>query len=231
MAASSPPREEQFAVSLLSDQPRKPLPPLPPAFRVRDEHVVPGGRSMIDLLVDDHHTLAVLYEQLAADDPAAPERRPLVDVLVAVLSRHLSAEEQYLYPTVRAVLGDGAQLVDGELAEDLAILRTLKQLRRTAPDDPRYAELVDEIGAQVRRHDRRAAREIFPRLREACTDNELIRLGNRVEIARAAAPTRPHPATPLSPPANKMVDPAVGVVDKLRDALQRRTTWPEDLTA
>jgi hypothetical protein len=184
---------------------------------------------MIDVLVDDHHTLAVLYEQLAADDPAAPERRPLVDVLVATLSRHLSAEEQYLYPTVRAVLPDGAQLAERELAEDVAILRTLKELGRTAPDQPGYATLVDEIGAQVREHDRRAAREIFPRLSEACTDNELIRLGNRVEIAREAAPTRPHPATPASPPANKVVDPALGVLDKLRDVIGRRTTWPEDL--
>jgi len=220
-----------FVVSVMSGKTRKPLPPLPPAFRVRDEDVHPAGRSMIDILVDDHHTLAVLYEQLAADDPAAPERRPLVDVLVAVLSRHLSAEEQYLYPTVRAVLPDGAHLADQELTEDGAILRTLKQLERTAPEDPAYPTFVDAIGAQVRRHDQRAAREIFPRLCEVCTEAELIRLGNRVEIAREAAPTRPHPSTPLSPPANKVVDAAVGVLDKVRDALGGRTTWPDDLNA
>jgi len=206
-----------------------PLPPLPPAFRVSDADVRPGGRSMLDVLVDDHHTLAMLYEQLAADDPAAPDRRPLVDVLVAVLSRHLSAEEQYLYPTVRAVLPDGDQVADHELAKDQAMLHALRQLHTMPREDPGFAGLVDAVGQRVREHSHRASREIFPRLRELCEEHELIRLGNRVEIARSAAPSRPHPATPATPPANKLVDPALGVLDKVRDAVTRRTTWPEDL--
>jgi hypothetical protein len=59
--------------------------------------------------------------------------------------------------------------------------------------------------------------------------DDLIRVGNRVELAEEAAPTRPHPATPSSPPWNKIVDPAVAVVDKLRDVVTRRTTYPTDL--
>jgi hypothetical protein len=58
---------------------------------------------------------------------------------------------------------------------------------------------------------------------------DLIRVGNRFETAAEAAPTRPHPATPSSPPWNKVVDPAVAVVDKLRDAVTRRTTYAKDL--
>lgn len=206
-----------------------PLPPLPPAFGVSDSDVRPGGRSMLDILVDDHHTLAMLYEQLAADDPAAPERQPLVDVLVAVLSRHLSAEEQYLYPTVRAVLPDGEHLADQELSQDAAMLRALRQVYAMSRSDPAFPALVDAVGVQVREHSHRASREIFPRLRELCSDNELIRLGNRVEIAKAAAPTRPYPATPGRPPVNKLLDPAIGVLDKMRDVVIRRITWPEDL--
>jgi hypothetical protein len=207
------------------------LPPLPPVLGLRKKEIQPAGRSMIDLLVDYHHTLAILYEQLAADDPGAPERRPLVDVLVATLSRHLSAEQQYLYPTVRAVVSDGDRLAERELAEDATILRTLKELGRTEPTDRRFPALIDSIGAQVRRHDRVAAREIFPLLCTACSGAELVRLGNRVQVAREAAPTRPHPAKPQSPPANKVVDAAIGVLDKVRDVLSGRTTWPEDVGA
>ncbi len=54
------------------------------------------------------------------------------------------------------------------------------------------------------------------------TDEELIRLGNRSEIAEEAAPTRPHPGTPATPPWNQIVEPAVGVVDKVRDAVTGR---------
>lgn len=206
------------------------LPPLPPAFAVTDDDVRVAGRSMVDLLVDDHDQLDGLCRQLrdtvSRTDPGAAD---VTDVLVATLTRHLSAEEQYLYPCVRAVLPDGGPLADHELAEDAAMLHTLKRLHGTPADHPAYAGLVETITRQVGCHARRASAELFPYLREACSDNELVRLGNRVEIAREAAPTRPHPATPLTPPVNKVIDPAIGVLDKVRDLLERRRTRPEDL--
>lgn len=206
-----------------------PLPPLPPAFAVSDADMRPGGRNMVDLLVDDHHEISELCARLRESPCDSPAAGRLTEVLVATLSRHLSAEEQYLYPTVRAVLPDGAHLVDRELDEDRELLRTLKRLHHTAPGDPTYAGTVDTVTTLVHRHTMRASGEVFPRLRAVCGDNELIRLGNRVEIAYEAAPTRPHPATPVTPPANKLVDPAVGVVDKVVDAVSGRTTRPEDL--
>jgi hypothetical protein len=183
-----------------------------------DAAVRPGGRSMLELLEEDHHQLRQLCDRLAA----APADQRLIDVLVATLSRHLSAEEQYLYPTVRAVLPDGGEVADREVAADGELLRALRLLER----DP---ALLAEVDTHVRHHVERASRQVFPGLRTACSGNELIRLGNRVQIAREAAPTRPHPATPQTPPLNKLVDPAVGAIDKVRDALTRRTTWPEDL--
>jgi hypothetical protein len=205
-----------------------PLPALPPAFGVSDEDVRPGGRSMLDLLADDHELVSALCQQLR-ETTGSPARPPVAEVLVATLSRHLSAEEQYLYPTVRAVLPDGAHLAEQEVAEDAAMLQTLRRLHGMPPDDPEFPGVVDTITRQVRRHTTCASTEVFPRLRELCSGNELIRLGNRVEIARDAAPTRPHPATPLTPPVNKVVDPAVGVLDKVRDLLTRRITRPEEL--
>jgi hypothetical protein len=50
-----------------------------------------------------------------------------------------------------------------------------------------------------------------------------------VEAAEEAAPTRPHPGTPATPPWNKIVDPAVAVADKVRDVVGRRTTYRRDL--
>jgi hypothetical protein len=184
---------------------------------------------MVDILIDDHHEISALCDRLRESPADAAAARSIADVLVAMLSRHLSVDEQYLYPTARAVLRDGVHLTDQELAEDAAMLRTLKQLHGMAHDDPAYFGIVDTVTRQVRRHALRASNEVFPRLREMCSDNELRRLGNRVEIAYEAAPTRPHPATPITPPANKVLDPVVGVVDKVRDVLSGRTTWPEDL--
>jgi hypothetical protein len=186
---------------------------------VSDDDLRFGGRSVIDVLDEDHAQILRLLGQL----PAAPGR-PVIDVLVATLSRHLCAEEQYLYPTVRAVLDDGAALADAELAADRAILRALRQARAT----PGRAAF-ELVGSLTRSHVRRLTSELLPRVRASCTPNELARLGNRAQIAYDAAPTRPHPAAPMTPPANKLSDPAIGVIDKIVDALTGRVTWPEDL--
>ncbi|MEV0131362.1 hemerythrin domain-containing protein [Dactylosporangium sp. NPDC050688] len=209
-----------------------PLPPLPPVPGIEDDDVDFGGRSMLDLLDEEHRQLTSLCERLIApgeQDTAKPQ--DIEDVLVATLARHLSAEEQYLYPTVKAVLPDGGPIAEQEIAADAELLVALQRLHVTPAADEAYRTALDAVAAHVREHTHRTGGEVFPRLREQCTDTELVRLGNRVEIARGAAPTRPHPNTPATPPLNKLVDPAVAVVDKVRDVLTRRTTWPEDLAS
>jgi hypothetical protein len=197
-----------------------PLPPLPPVPGVDDAELRPGGTSMLDLLDAEHAQLTDLYRRLAStmDDV---ELGALTSALVATLSRHLSAEEQYLFPTVAAVLPNGQRLAEAEIVADQAMLHALRRLEDGPATDLRGLEEVDPA---LHLHVKRCEETLFPGLREALTDAELIRLGNRVAIAEEAAPTRPHPGTPATPPWNKVVDPAVGVVDRLRDLVDRRTT-------
>lgn len=196
-----------------------PLPPLPPAA---DDAYRPGGRSLAELVDREHRQLVGLADQVTDPGLAAERRREVVDVLTAAVSRHLSAEEQYLFPAARAAVPTSAELVDREIEADAALLTALKGL--SGPDDPALAEVAD----RVRRHVSRVAALVTP-LREVATDAELIRLGNRWQIAEEAAPTRPHPGTPATPPWNKIVEPAVGVVDKLRDVVSGRRTQLADL--
>ncbi|MEE6259897.1 hemerythrin domain-containing protein [Plantactinospora sonchi] len=203
-----------------------PLPPLPPT--VEDEDYRPGGQSMVELLAQEHDQIVALCAELTDDTPT--ERRSQVaEVLTATVARHLSGEEQYLYPTVRSVLPDGGTVADRELEADTALLRTLQELSGVTPADARFDELADELAHGLRRHAETARTAIFPALRASASETDLIRLGNRVEIAEEAAPTRPHPGTPATPPWNKVVEPALGVVDKVRDAVSGRPTYVEDL--
>lgn len=169
------------------------LPPLPRAFGVDAR---PAGRSMVDLIEEDHRLLAQLRSSGA------------VDVFVACLVRHLSAEAQYLYPAARRVLPAGPRLADAALALD--------RILRCDPLAP--AALDGHLSLGLHR-----------KLLGVLPEHDLIRLGNRVRIAQEAAPTRPHPGAPDTPPLNKLVDPALGVVDKVRDLLSRRTTWPSHI--
>ncbi|MFI1194388.1 hemerythrin domain-containing protein [Micromonospora sp. NPDC020750] len=195
-----------------------PLPPLPP---VPEESYRPGGRSLVDIIDQEHRQMLALVDRIGGPDPD-PEPGDLVQVLTATVSRHLSAEEQYLFPAVRAALPQAGQLVDRELEAAGALLTALKGL--AGPADPALADVVE----RVRRHVAQVAALVGP-LGEVATDVELIRLGNRWEIAEEAAPTRPHPGTPATPPWNRIVEPAVGVVDKVRDAVTGRPTYLTDL--
>ncbi|MEH1125146.1 hemerythrin domain-containing protein [Micromonospora sp. CPCC 206061] len=189
------------------------LPPLPPT--PAGVTWQPGGRSVVDVLAGEHATIADLCVRLA--DPAITprRRREIADVLAATVARHLSAEEQYLYPVIRRMRGAGA--VDREIAAGRALRRAL---RRPGP----------EIARGLREH-AASVEDMLAALAAATPPAELIRLGNRVEVAEEAAPTRPHPKAPAKPPWNKVADPALGVLDRLRDAFTGRRTRARDLDA
>jgi hemerythrin-like domain-containing protein len=190
------------------------LPPLPP---VGGETT---GRNVVDVITAEHRELLELCDRLIA----APDDKKLAGVVIAELSRHLSAEEQYLYPAVRRTVPGGEELTARELAEDHQLLVTLQHMQKG-----RSAATVQAVADAVRRHVDADAEELLPVLVQMVPIEDLIRVGNRFETAEEAAPTRPHPGTPSTPPWNKVVDPAVAVVDKLRDAVTGRTTYAKDL--
>ena len=198
-----------------------PLPPLPP---VGGETT---GPNVVDLLTREHRELLALCAELTGEGTDAARRGTLAQVISAELSRHLSAEEQYLYPAVRSTVPDGAAMVEREITEDRALLEALRLLE--AADDQNRPARADDVCRRLTRHSDAADADLLPMLLQMASVEDLIRLGNRVELAEEAAPTRPHPGTPATPPWNKVIDPAVAVVDKVRDMVSRRTTYPRDL--
>jgi Hemerythrin HHE cation binding domain len=204
------------------------LPPLPSLPGEGEEYQYrPVGRSIVSVLTDEHLQLEALSAELLS---STPPRKDLADVVTAAVTRHLSAEEQYLYPAVEALLPDGEQIVAEEIDHDTSILRKLAMLETVQPSSRSFRDLAEAIDDELLRHGNTCAARIFPRLKKLASEADLIRLGNRVEIAAEAAPTRPHPEVPHRPPWNKLAAPAVGVVDRLRDTMQRRKTSTEDLS-
>ncbi|WP_434740155.1 hemerythrin domain-containing protein [Micromonospora sp. SH-82] len=192
------------------------LPPLPP---VPGEGYRPGGPHLLDIVAAEHDDLRSLFDEATAPDVTAERRREVLGVFTAVLTRHLSGEEQYLFPAARHVLPDETERIDREVAADADLLCAVRDLTE---------EGLPDLGERLRRHvDGVGA--LFEPLRAHADEEELIRLGNRFEIAEEAAPTRPHPENPHTPPWNRIVDPAVGVVDKVRDAVTGRHTRRSDL--
>jgi hypothetical protein len=73
----------------------------------------------------------------------------------------------------------------------------------------------------VSKHAREEEDKIFPQLREKCSSQELRELGDKVRHIKSIAPTHPHPSAPDTPPANVIMGPMAGLVDRVRDTLTR----------
>lgn len=185
-------------------------------------------QDMIDVLVEDHREVRELFRHLQTGNGDPQHRRDLADAMTAELVRHSVAEEAYLYPTARAVLPDGDKEADHEIEEHAEVERLLKDLEGVPATDPRFDELTSKVIEDVGHHLEEEENDLFPRLREACTADQLVELGHKIQQAKKTAPTRPHPAAPDHPPFNKLLAPGAGLVDRLRDALTDRTTSPDE---
>lgn len=185
-----------------------------------------AATDAITLLTKDHREAETLFGKIEActgnDDKTLSRKRDLAEEVVTELIRHSIAEEEYLYPAVRDALPDGDQIADREISEHSEAEKTMKKLEGLSPDNIEFDAAFRTLVTQIKAHVSEEEGELFPRLQQVCTPEQLRELGGKLETAKKIAPTRPHPSSPKTPPGNKMVGPLVGLVDRLRDALTGR---------
>ncbi|MER7010187.1 hemerythrin domain-containing protein [Saccharopolyspora sp. NPDC000359] len=178
--------------------------------------------DLIDVLTKDHRSVESAFEEYERGGLSDQARRGLVDHIITELVRHSVAEEQHLYPAARKVLPDGDELADHEIEEHAEAEEVMKQLEGMEPSDAEFDRLVRKLISDIRHHVDDEEKDLFPRLQQACSADELQDLGAKIVQAKERAPTRPHPSAPDKPPANMVLDPGAGMIDRLRDALSGR---------
>jgi hypothetical protein len=171
------------------------------------ENYLPRGESMLDKLATEHRFL----DAMCADVADAPSRDQ-AQVLVAVLCRHLSVERQYFYPVIGSVPPDDLL--------SLAYAFSRAQLGSMA-----WHRALAALTTAVRSH-ALECESMYASMRASLSQTDLVRLGNRVDMALESAPSRPHPRAPKLAPWNKVTDPVLGAVDKIHDLVTRRATYP-----
>lgn len=177
--------------------------------------------GLIDVIISDHREVERIFTEL--ESTTSPQtRKELTDHVIAELVRHSVAEEQYMYPAAREVLSDGDQIADHEIEEHAEAEQVMKELEGLDAADPRFDERLRTLMADIRHHVQDEENDLLPRLREACSPEKLNELGAQVLRAKEKAPTRPHPSAPDTPPANRILDPGAGMIDRMRDALTGR---------
>jgi hemerythrin superfamily protein len=179
-------------------------------------------QDIVDDIITDHREVEGVFAEI--EKGAGGSKRDLVEHVITELVRHSVAEEQYLYPVARRVLPDGEKIVDHELEEHAKAEQVMKALEETDAEDPKFDELTRELIDSIRHHVEDEEGDLLPKMREACDAEELRDLGEKFENSKKMAPTRPHPSAPDRPPANKILGPGVGLIDRMRDALTGRHT-------
>ncbi|HCA85214.1 MAG TPA: hemerythrin [Streptomyces sp.] len=180
------------------------------------------GGNVIDELTTDHREVEEIFGQIQALPAGDQQRKELADRATTELVRHSIAEEMHLYPAVRQYVRGGDGIADKEIEDHSAAERTMKQLEGCEAGDPEFDRLMGELMREIRGHVQDEEDNLFPMLRAAADAQELDKLGEKVRQAKKMAPTRPHPAAPSTPPANKLLAPGAGLVDRARDALSGR---------
>lgn len=185
--------------------------------------------DMIDILVKDHREVEELFKEIENPGTDPDRRGQLTSAAIAELVRHSVAEEEHLYPATRQVLPDGDQIADKEISDHSEAEQVMKRLEGMQSSDADFDPTVRSLISEVREHITDEEENLFPRLREHCSQEQLAELGAKIDRAKRTAPTRPHPNAPDTPPANKLLAPGAGLVDRIRDALSNRPTSPGDV--
>ncbi|GGX96420.1 hemerythrin domain-containing protein [Streptomyces anandii] len=180
------------------------------------------GGDVIHELTTDHREVEEIFAQIEALPTGDKRRKDLADQATIELVRHSIAEEMHLYPAVRRHLPDGDAIADREIQDHSEAERTMKDLEGCEADDPQFDQLMGRLMREIREHVTDEEQNLFPRLRQAASPEDLEKLGEKVRSAKKTAPTRPHPSAPDTPPANKLLAPGAGMVDRIRDALSGR---------
>lgn len=143
----------------------------------------------INLLTQDHRTAEDVFQQFEQTSDR-DKRRELVDTMIKELSVHAAIEEKHLYPFLRdlGVEQDSIEEGEHEHAQAKAVLAALTRLQ---PEDEHFEPIVRELIADVRHHVAEEENDLFPRLRDSASQDDLEQVGQRLEQAKQDAPTKP----------------------------------------
>jgi hemerythrin superfamily protein len=176
--------------------------------------------DVVDLLMQQHEEARRLFVDVKA--ATGDGRQEPFTRLLTLLAVHETAEEEIVYPALRAIDGEGQRLADARTAEEDRVKKELSELERIGVGSPRFEPELDHVEQLVLMHADNEEREVFPRLRSSYSLEELQALARAFEAARAVAPTHPHALAPEGAIGNLVAGPFVAIVDRVRDAIRQR---------
>ncbi|MDQ2727808.1 MAG: hemerythrin domain-containing protein [Actinomycetota bacterium] len=175
----------------------------------------------LSLLTADHNEVEKHFKDFEkAGDRAYATKGKAVDAMIGGLSVHAVIEELIFYPAARRASTNSTAMVLESLEEHHIVKWVLSELVDMKPTDERFDAKVTVLIENVRHHVKEEEQDLFPKIRDALSEEHLAELGEQLEAAKKIAPTRPHPRSPDTPPGNLFAGLVAGGADKARDILK-----------
>jgi hypothetical protein len=150
------------------------------------------------------------------------DRKQLAQALIIAESKHEAVEEEFFWPVVRDLSGDGAELARQGTRQEQDAKIALDRLDKADPADDEFEVLVTAAIRDGRAHIAFEEERVWPRLREVLNPAGAEHLGQQLMRGKDTAPTRPHPQVPPRPGVLKATGPVAAIVDRLRDIVTGR---------
>jgi hypothetical protein len=132
-----------------------------------------------DLLVNQHHDIEQIENQLERADPG--DRAALRQELARTLVAHTAIETEIFYPALMQAMGSTERL--RESFEEHALQSfALKKLIGVRPDDPSFHAKLAVLRKLVAEHVREEENDLLPQSEGALGDARLEQLGDAMEI-------------------------------------------------
>ena len=177
-------------------------------------------RDVIEVLEHDHREVEEMFKELeglrgASTEEDKARRKELTEDVTIELVRHSVAEEVLVYPQVEDKVGKDE--VEHAREEHAEAEETLQRLEKLDADDPSFDDELAELMKEIRHHIEDEEGEMFAEMRQKIDEDQLLKLGERVEAFKKVAPTRPHPNVPNDALSRVAAGPAASLIDRMRD--------------
>jgi hemerythrin superfamily protein len=136
--------------------------------------------NAIDLLERQHREVEELFEEFdQAGEGAKKTRERLCREISDQLAVHAEIEEKLFYPESKQP--DTEELLRESVEEHLGVKRILAEIMEGGIEDDQFDARMKVLEEQVEHHVEEEEKELFPKVRKACSKEELEDLGGRMQ--------------------------------------------------
>ncbi|MGE5545818.1 MAG: hemerythrin domain-containing protein [Solirubrobacterales bacterium] len=141
--------------------------------------------NVLDLLHDDHETVNRLFSDILSTSSAdQSRRRQLFGALKEALIKHAHAEEKVFYPPLHEKR-QAHDLIEEGIHEHHSMEDLLHKAETVPMDSDDWLDRVQSLKECVEHHVHEEESEVFPKARQLMDGQELDRLGDQIERAKA----------------------------------------------